>query len=74
MSEELIFFGKTIKSLGLSRELNPGPRAPEAQIIPLDQRATQSRRRRLHHIVLYIFLIRKNLLKSLLILDKWGFF
>ena len=36
MSEELIFFGKTIKSYGLSRELNPGPRAPEARIIPLD--------------------------------------
>ena len=27
---------------GLSRDLNPGPRAPEARIIPLDQRATSS--------------------------------
>ena len=26
--------------VGLVRDLNPGPRAPEAQIIPLDQRAT----------------------------------
>ena len=25
---------------GLVRDLNPGPRAPEARIIPLDQRAT----------------------------------
>ena len=38
----------TIKSAGVSkivfkglvRELNPGPLAPEARIIPLDQRAT----------------------------------
>jgi hypothetical protein len=28
------------KILGLVRELNPGPRAPEARIIPLDQRAS----------------------------------
>ena len=28
------------KYTGLVRELNPGPRAPEARIIPLDQRAT----------------------------------
>ena len=27
------------KNVGLVRELNPGPRAPEARIIPLDQRA-----------------------------------
>ena len=27
------------KILGLVRDLNPGPRAPEARIIPLDQRA-----------------------------------
>ena len=26
--------------VGLVRELNPGPLAPEARIIPLDQRAT----------------------------------
>ena len=26
--------------MGLVRELNPGPLAPEARIIPLDQRAT----------------------------------
>ena len=26
--------------LGLGRELNPGPRAPEARIIPLDHQAT----------------------------------
>ena len=25
--------------IGLVRDLNPGPRAPEARIIPLDQRA-----------------------------------
>ena len=25
--------------MGLVRDLNPGPRAPEARIIPLDQRA-----------------------------------
>ena len=29
-----------ISKTGLVRELNPGPRAPEARIIPLDQRAT----------------------------------
>ena len=28
-----------ISKAGLVRDLNPGPRAPEAQIIPLDQRA-----------------------------------
>jgi hypothetical protein len=28
-----------IKIVGLVRDLNPGPRAPEARIIPLDQRA-----------------------------------
>ena len=28
------------KDVGLVRELNPGPLAPEARIIPLDQRAT----------------------------------
>ena len=27
------------KNMGLVRDLNPGPRAPEARIIPLDQRA-----------------------------------
>ena len=27
------------KKEGLVRDLNPGPRAPEARIIPLDQRA-----------------------------------
>ena len=30
------------KISGLVRDLNPGPRAPEARIIPLDQRATSS--------------------------------
>ena len=34
------FLGQThsinFKKKGLSRELNPGPRAPEARIIPLD--------------------------------------
>ena len=36
--------GKIIKGYGgLSRDLNPGPRAPEARIIPLDQRATSIR-------------------------------
>ena len=33
---------KKAKVNGLVRELNPGPRAPEARIIPLDQRATYS--------------------------------
>ena len=28
------------RTLGLVRDLNPGPRAPEARIIPLDQRAS----------------------------------
>ena len=28
------------KSYGLVRDLNPGPLAPKARIIPLDQRAT----------------------------------
>ena len=28
------------KKLGLVRDLNPGPLAPEARIIPLDQRAS----------------------------------
>ena len=31
---------KQILSLGLVRDLNPGPLAPKARIIPLDQRAT----------------------------------
>ena len=30
------------KEQGLVRDLNPGPRASEAQIIPLDQRATSA--------------------------------
>ena len=59
-----------ISKAGLVRDLNPGPRAPEAQIIPLDQRATQAGGRRLHHIVLYIFLIRKNSINST-IPDTW---
>ena len=29
------------QKVGLSRELNPGPLAPEARIIPLDQRASE---------------------------------
>ena len=33
------FLEKKIKKAGLARESNPGPRAPEARIIPLDQRA-----------------------------------
>ena len=32
---------KQILSLGLVRDLNPGPLAPKARIIPLDQRATE---------------------------------
>lgn len=32
---------------GLVRELNPGPLAPEARIIPLDQRAIGNRRLKL---------------------------
>ena len=36
------FFFITIgKKIGLVRESNPGPLAPEARIIPLDQRACQ---------------------------------
>ena len=31
------------KYIGLVRELNPGPLAPEARIIPLDQRAMSLR-------------------------------
>ena len=34
-NHKLLIISKT----GLVRELNPGPRAPEARIIPLDQRA-----------------------------------
>ena len=30
---------KKISTFGLVRDLNPGPLAPEARIIPLDQRA-----------------------------------
>lgn len=32
-------FSKKNKKTGLARESNPGPHAPEARIIPLDQRA-----------------------------------
>ena len=31
---------KRKKNVGLVRELNPGPLAPEARIIPLDQQAS----------------------------------
>ena len=31
--------GSVNENEGLVRDLNPGPRAPEARIIPLDQRA-----------------------------------
>ena len=34
--------GILLPKLGPSRELNPGPRAPEAQIIPLDHLATHT--------------------------------
>ena len=37
-NHKLLILSKT----GLVRDLNPGPRAPEARIIPLDQRATSS--------------------------------
>ena len=36
------FEGNRQKYFGLVRELNPGPLAPEARIIPLDQQASQS--------------------------------
>ena len=36
------FFNKGQKIFGLVRDLNPGPLAPEARIIPLDQRAVKS--------------------------------
>ena len=39
MHSKLLFFA-VFEKLGLVRDLNPGPRAPEARIIPLDQRAT----------------------------------
>ncbi len=35
-----IFFILEWKTLGLVRDLNPGPLAPKARIMPLDQRAT----------------------------------
>ena len=42
--EELNLFPLNQQKEGLDRDLNPGPRAPEARIIPLDQRAyTQNR-------------------------------
>ena len=37
MSKEIGSTG--LKELGLVRDLNPGPLAPKARIIPLDQRA-----------------------------------
>ena len=37
--EELNLFPLNQQKEGLDRDLNPGPRAPEARIIPLDQRA-----------------------------------
>ena len=33
----------TKRTSGLDRELNPGPLAPEARIIPLDHRANEMR-------------------------------
>ena len=36
---EHCIYTKTEKMLGLVRDLNPGPLAPKARIIPLDQRA-----------------------------------
>ena len=33
------FMRQKVRKVGLVRELNPGPLAPEARIIPLDQRA-----------------------------------
>ena len=44
----------TTKKQGLSRDLNPGPLAPKARIIPLDQRAAMSLRLK---ISLYPYLI-----------------
>ena len=34
--------GMSFESKGLLRELNPGPLAPEARIIPLDQAADEN--------------------------------
>jgi hypothetical protein len=38
-----IFFTTKMYHIGLDRELNPGPLAPEARIIPLDHRAVLQR-------------------------------
>ena len=37
--EELNLFPLNQQKEGLDRDLNPGPRAPEARIIPLDHQA-----------------------------------
>ena len=41
--EELMEILGKIEARGLSRDLNPGPRAPEARIIPLDHQAMRIR-------------------------------
>ena len=40
MQHHMKYIESHSKHIGLVRELNPGPLAPEARIIPLDQRAT----------------------------------
>ena len=54
---------KREKEIGLVRDLNPGPLAPKARIIPLDQRATVKVKRR---ACLWILLLRQQLAAWLL--------
>ena len=36
----IIVRAQGVEKIGLDRDLNPGPRAPKARIIPLDHQAT----------------------------------
>ena len=47
-------FKRKEEKRGLVRDLNPGPLAPKARIIPLDQRATLHKYDLLHYIANYI--------------------
>ena len=59
------------KISGLVRDLNPGPRAPEARIIPLDQRAG-ARNRCLRIIILLTQFFALSVLLAIYVMSPHG--
>ena len=57
MTSNFFIQPKNYKIAGLVRDLNPGPLAPEARIIPLDQRARDNANSKLYVLGLKRFII-----------------